>query len=64
MTYRNLSRKSQQFYNRTAYNEPSAGNACGFRKVAFTKPANEPGNEKKQQVKPLPTLPRRQAGGR
>ena len=40
-----------------AANEPSADNAGGFRRVAFTKPGNDSGNEKKQQVNPALRLP-------
>jgi len=41
----------------SAPNEPSADNAGGFRRLAFTKPANDGGLEKKQQVKPALRLP-------
>ena len=41
----------------TPPNEPSADNAGGFRRLAFTKPANIGGNEKKQQVNPALRLP-------
>ena len=41
----------------TGYNEPSADNAGGFRKLAFTKPANVVGKEKKHQVNPAMRLP-------
>ena len=40
-----------------AANEPSADNAGGFRRQAFTKPANDGGKEKKQQVNPALRLP-------
>jgi hypothetical protein len=41
----------------TNTNEPTAANAGGFRMLAFTKPANDEGKEKKQQVKPALRLP-------
>ena len=38
-------------------NEPSAENAGGFRRLAFTEPINDKGKEKKQQVNPALRLP-------
>jgi hypothetical protein len=38
-------------------NEPSADNAGGFRRLAFSKPANGKEKEKKQQVNPALRLP-------
>ena len=43
--------------NETGPNEPSADNAGGFRRLAFTKPAKNGGKEKKQQVNPALRLP-------
>jgi hypothetical protein len=40
-----------------AANKPSADNAGGFRRLAFTKPENGSRNEKKQQVNPALRLP-------
>jgi len=37
--------------------EPSADNAGGFRRLAFTKPAKNGRKEKKQQVKSALRLP-------
>jgi hypothetical protein len=38
-------------------NKPSAANAGGFRREAFTKPANSKGKENLKQVKPALRLP-------
>ena len=46
-----------EFEIKPAHNEPSAVNAGGFRSRAFTKPVNDRGKEKKQQVKPALRLP-------
>jgi hypothetical protein len=43
--------------NITAANEPSADNAGGFRRLAFTKPANDKGKANILQVKPALRLP-------
>jgi len=45
------------YKNATLPNEPSADNAGGFRRLAFTKPINDKGKERKQQVKPALRLP-------
>jgi len=50
-------KKGCKLKNRPVHNEPSADNAGGFRKLAFTKPANYMGKEKKQQVKSALRLP-------
>jgi hypothetical protein len=44
--------KEKQIRKYTAANKPSASMAGGFRMVAFTKPVNDNGKEKKQQVNP------------
>jgi len=43
--------------NKTRPNEPSADNAGEFRKLTFTKPANDKGKEKIKQVNPALRLP-------
>ena len=38
-------------------NEPSADNAGGFRRLAFTKPINDRGKQRQEQVNPALRLP-------
>jgi hypothetical protein len=41
----------------TLGNRPSADNASGFRRLVFTKPANDKGKQKQEQVNPALRLP-------